>query len=82
MEARALLVDDAYATTDLDGYDTLIKLGHTVERLYRNPSAEAGDLAGEIAYALTKRMVIDMSTARAAVDEALLAVLKEGGEDE
>ncbi|RWE37448.1 hypothetical protein [Mesorhizobium sp.] len=31
----------------------------------------ADDLAGAIAYALTKRLVIDMSTARAAVDEAL-----------
>lgn len=29
------------------------------------------DLSGKIAYALTKRLVIDMPTARAAVDEAM-----------
>ncbi|GGA64623.1 hypothetical protein [Pelagibacterium lentulum] len=33
-------------------------------------------LSGEIAYALTKRLVIDMPTARAAVDDALRSMEK------
>lgn len=43
--------------------------------LYADPPPKATtiteEVRGKIAYALTKRMVIDMPTARAAVDEAL-----------
>lgn len=44
------------------------------------PAGEVERLRGEIAYALTKRLVIDMPTARAAIDEAF-AALKGGRSD-
>lgn len=37
----------------------------------------AEDFCGRVAYALTQRMVIDMPTARAAIDAAVDSILKE-----
>jgi len=55
--------------------------GYRQTPLYTRPAEQAVTEAqrGAIAYALTKRLVIDMPTARAAVDEALAQ--KEGGQE-
>lgn len=61
----------------------------TVRESVQEALQESGDaLRGEIAYALTKRLVIDMPTARAAVDEAFRYLSRdtlaksEGGDDD
>lgn len=52
------------------------------ESLARTEQVVTDKQRGEIAYALTKRLVIDMPTARAAVDEALTAARLPGQQDD